>query len=134
MRAPSPRIRNSDTVDIFVEIDRDEIIVLFMLKDFRVGYSAGCNDPDDIAFDEPVFIACDFCILGLLQNGDFMSGFDEFVAQDDFLAEGQWVRHPQWGRGQIVSREGHGEKMKLSIRFGTQTKRIAVAYAQLEPA
>ena len=62
------------------------------------------------------------------------SGFDEFVAQDDFLAEGQWVRHPQWGRGQIVSREGHGEKMKLSIRFGTRTKRIAVAYAQLEPA
>ena len=61
-------------------------------------------------------------------------GFDEFVAQDDFLAEGQWVRHPQWGRGQIVSREGHGEKMKLSIRFGTHTKRIAVAYAQLEPA
>ena len=62
------------------------------------------------------------------------SGFDEFVDQDDFLAEGQWVRHPQWGRGQIVSREGHGEKMKLSIRFGTRTKRIAVAYAQLEPA
>ena len=61
-------------------------------------------------------------------------GFGEFVAQDDFLAEGQWVRHPQWGRGQIVSREGHGEKMKLSIRFGTRTKRIAVAYAQLEPA
>ena len=61
-------------------------------------------------------------------------GFDEFVDQDDFLAVGQWVRHPQWGRGQIVSREGHGEKMKLSIRFGTRTKRIAVAYAQLEPA
>ena len=62
------------------------------------------------------------------------SGFDEFIAQDDFLAVGQWVRHPQWGRGQIVSREGHGEKTKLSIRFKTQTKRIAVAYAQLEPA
>ena len=62
------------------------------------------------------------------------SGFDELVDQDDFLAEGQWVRHPQWGRGQIVSREGHGKKMKLSIRFGTRTKRIAVAYAQLEPA
>ncbi len=61
-------------------------------------------------------------------------GFDEFVDQDDFLAVGQWVRHPQWGRGQIVSREGQGEKMKLSIRFGTRTKRIAVAYAQLEPA
>jgi DNA helicase-2/ATP-dependent DNA helicase PcrA len=60
--------------------------------------------------------------------------FGEFVDSDDFLAVGQWVRHPKWGRGQIVEREGHGEKMKLSIRFQTQVKRVAVAYAQLEPA
>jgi hypothetical protein len=61
------------------------------------------------------------------------SDFGELVDQDDFLAVGQWVRHPQWGRGQIVDREGHGEKLKLSIRFAAQTKRVAVAYAQLEP-
>lgn len=60
--------------------------------------------------------------------------FGEFVDSDDFLAVGQWVRHTKWGRGQIVEREGHGEKMKLSIRFQTQVKRVAVAYAQLEPA
>ena len=60
--------------------------------------------------------------------------FGEFVDSDDFLAIGQWVRHPQWGRGQILEREGHGERMKLSIKFQTQVKRVAVAYAQLEPA
>jgi DNA helicase-2/ATP-dependent DNA helicase PcrA len=60
-------------------------------------------------------------------------GFGDLVEQDDFLAVGQWVRHPSWGRGRIVAREGHGEKMKLSIRFGSQVKKVAVAYAQLEP-
>ena len=60
-------------------------------------------------------------------------GIDEYV--DDFLAVGKWVLHPSWGRGVIVSREGSGADMKLSIRFkGNQLKRVAVAYAQLEPA
>ncbi len=60
-------------------------------------------------------------------------GIDEYV--DDFLAVGKWVLHPHWGRGVIVSREGSGADMKLSIRFkGNQLKRVAVAYAQLEPA
>jgi len=59
----------------------------------------------------------------------------ECVDQDDFLAVGQWVRHPTWGRGQILAREGNGEKTKLSIRFrGNQVKKVAAAYAQLEPA
>ena len=62
------------------------------------------------------------------------ANFGNFVDKDDFLAVGQWVRHPQWGRGQIVEREGHGEKMKLSIKFASRVKRVAVAYAQLEPA
>ena len=60
-------------------------------------------------------------------------GIDEYV--NDFLAVGKWVLHPSWGRGEIVSREGSGEDMKLSIRFkGNTLKRVAVAYAQLEPA
>ena len=62
------------------------------------------------------------------------SEFGDCVDSDDFLAVGQWVRHGKWGRGQILEREGHGEKMKLSIKFSTQVKRVAVAYAQLEPA
>ena len=60
-------------------------------------------------------------------------GIEEYV--DDFLAVGKWVLHPHWGRGVIVSREGSGADMKLSIRFkGNRLKRVAVAYAQLEPA
>ncbi len=58
----------------------------------------------------------------------------DWVDQDDFLAKGKWVLHPTWGRGQIVAREGSGTAMKLSIRFGAnQLKRVAVAFAQLEP-
>ena len=60
--------------------------------------------------------------------------FSDLVDQDDFLAVGQWVRHASWGKGQIVARDGHGEQMKLSIRFGPHVKKVAVAYAQLEPA
>ncbi len=60
-------------------------------------------------------------------------GLDDYV--DDFLAVGKWVLHPSWGRGKIISREGTGEDLKLSIRFtGNRLKRVAVAYAQLEPA
>ena len=61
-------------------------------------------------------------------------GFADMVDEDDFLAVGNWVLHPTWGRGQIVDREGSGAAMKLSIRFGqNRVKRVAVAYAQLEP-
>ena len=60
--------------------------------------------------------------------------FSDLVDQDDFLAVGQWVRHASWGKGQIVARDGQGENMKLSIRFGPHVKKVAVAYAQLEPA
>ena len=60
--------------------------------------------------------------------------FSDLVDQDDFLAVGQWVRHASWGKGQIVARDGQGENMKLSIRFGPHVKKVAVAFAQLEPA
>ena len=56
-------------------------------------------------------------------------------AGDDLLAVGRWVRHPAFGRGEIVDREGSGEDLKLSIRFGSsRPKKIMVAYAHLEPA
>jgi DNA helicase II / ATP-dependent DNA helicase PcrA len=63
-----------------------------------------------------------------------LDAFADFVDSDDFLAVGQWVRHASWGRGQIIARDGYGENMKLSIRFGPHVKKVAVAYAQLEPA
>ncbi len=68
------------------------------------------------------------------QSTQKSADFEDFVDEDDFLAVGQWVRHPQWGRGQIVKRDGHGDQMKLSIKFQSRVKRVAVAYAQLEPA
>ena len=60
--------------------------------------------------------------------------FDGEVGDGDLLAVGRWVQHPILGRGQIVNREGAGEDLKLSIRFGMgKPKKIMVAYAQLEP-
>jgi DNA helicase-2/ATP-dependent DNA helicase PcrA len=60
--------------------------------------------------------------------------FTQFIDQDDFLSVGQVVIHPTWGRGQIVAREGTGDGLRLSIRFDRgQVKKVAAAYAQLEP-
>ena len=60
--------------------------------------------------------------------------FSDLIDEEDFLQVGRWVLHPSWGRGQITARDGSGADMKLSIRFGRQVKRVAVAYASLEPA
>ena len=61
--------------------------------------------------------------------------YDYTEAGDDFLSVGNWVLHPTWGRGRIESSEGVGADLKLSIRFGNnRVKKVAVAYAQLEPA
>ena len=61
---------------------------------------------------------------------------DEGRAPDsnDPLAVGRWVKHPNFGRGMITEREGSGEDTKITVRFGSMSKRILVAYAQLEPA
>ena len=59
--------------------------------------------------------------------------YGDIIDNDDFLSVGQWVRHSSWGRGQIVAREGSGEKMKVAVQFGPHLKKIAVAFAHLEP-
>ena len=59
--------------------------------------------------------------------------FAESVEGEEFLAVGSWVLHPSWGRGKILACDGEGAQHRLSIRFGTQVKRVMVAYAQLEP-
>lgn len=58
----------------------------------------------------------------------------EAASGNDPLAVGRWVRHPNFGRGMITQREGTGEDTKITVQFGSMTKRILVAYAQLEPA
>ncbi len=52
----------------------------------------------------------------------------------DFMSPGCWVTHPRWGRGKILLREGHDERTKLTIQFGSQVKKVVAAYARLEPA
>ncbi|MBM3279794.1 MAG: UvrD-helicase domain-containing protein [Candidatus Handelsmanbacteria bacterium] len=59
--------------------------------------------------------------------------YSEGIDGEDFLAPGRWVLHSSWGRGKILAREGEGAQLRLSIRFGTQVKRVMVAYASLEP-
>ena len=71
-----------------------------MLQHLWIGYSAGCNDPDDIAFDEPILVSCEFRVLGLLQDGDFMSGFDEFVEIGVECV--MWDTCHRWGWGCLV--------------------------------
>ena len=60
---------------------------------------------------------------------DSPAGEDFAADGEDPLAVGRWVAHPMWGRGQILEREGRGEKTKLSIRFGGTTKRVMAAPA-----
>lgn len=50
------------------------------------------------------------------------------------LRKGTRVRHPDFGVGVIRRIEGHGEKLKLTIKFDKGTKKIQAAYAGLEPA
>ena len=69
-----------------------------------------------------------------MPDEDHVDGEDFEAGGEDSLAVGRWVAHPMWGRGQILEREGHGEKTKLSIRFGGTTKRVMAAYARLQPA
>jgi DNA helicase-2/ATP-dependent DNA helicase PcrA len=48
------------------------------------------------------------------------------------LEVGQWVIHPSFGRGQIVSKRGRGENLKLTILFEHSIrKNIVVKYAKL---
>ncbi|MFC1693945.1 ATP-dependent helicase [Candidatus Latescibacterota bacterium] len=47
---------------------------------------------------------------------------------------GSYVRHPTFGRGRVLDSSGSGEDMKLTIQFGSETKKIMVKYARLAPA
>jgi DNA helicase-2/ATP-dependent DNA helicase PcrA len=51
---------------------------------------------------------------------------------DDLLKVGLTVSHHKFGVGKIIAREGKGEDMILTIRFGGGTKKVIVRYAALE--
>ena len=45
------------------------------------------------------------------------------------------VRHPQFGLGTVLGLEGHGDDVKLTVRFVTVgVKRLLGRYARLEKA
>jgi DNA helicase-2/ATP-dependent DNA helicase PcrA len=52
----------------------------------------------------------------------------------DPLRPGTWVVHPMFGEGRILSREGEGANLKLTIRFNQHgTKKILPRYTTLQP-
>ena len=73
------KIRGGEPVGAFLQIKGDEVVVHLMLQHLRIGDGAGCDDADDIALDEAVLIACLLRVLCLLQNGDFVPGFHQFI-------------------------------------------------------
>lgn len=48
--------------------------------------------------------------------------------------KGMKVRHPDFGTGKIQKIEGHGDRIKLTIKFKKGTKKILAGYGGLEPA
>lgn len=46
---------------------------------------------------------------------------------------GAFVRHPKFGRGKITAITGSGESLTLTIRFGSEDKKIMPQYARLTP-
>ncbi len=50
------------------------------------------------------------------------------------LTSGMWMMHRTFGKGQVVSVEGHGEKVKATLKFEDGSKKkFIVKYAQLTP-
>ncbi|MBT4484544.1 MAG: UvrD-helicase domain-containing protein [Candidatus Latescibacteria bacterium] len=47
---------------------------------------------------------------------------------------GAFVRHPVFGRGRVAGYSGSGDKLTLTIHFGTQTKKIRAKFGKLVPA
>jgi DNA helicase-2/ATP-dependent DNA helicase PcrA len=60
-------------------------------------------------------------------------GFDEESSTGPALKKGMRVRHPSYGVGQILSTEGSGAELKVSVVFGDNTvKKFVAKYARLE--
>ena len=64
------------------------------------------------------------------QKETYDSDFDDISSA---LRVGTKVLHPHFGQGKILSTEGRGENMKLTVRFATgETKKLLVKYANME--
>ncbi len=49
---------------------------------------------------------------------------------DDYVV-GAWVEHKIFGKGQISAREGVGDTLKLTVKFGGSQKKLVAKYANL---
>ena len=53
-------------------------------------------------------------------------------AVDDEFGVGRSVLHPKFGTGVIQDREGDGNRARVQVKFGGETKWLVLAYAKLE--
>jgi DNA helicase-2/ATP-dependent DNA helicase PcrA len=51
---------------------------------------------------------------------------------DDEFTVGQFVQHPKFGIGVIRDREGEGNRARVQVKFGEDSKWLVLAYAKLE--
>jgi DNA helicase-2/ATP-dependent DNA helicase PcrA len=59
---------------------------------------------------------------------------DESQAEETIFRVGSKVYHETFGKGEVLGVEGHGDKMKISIRFeGNIKKKLIAQYANLTP-
>jgi DNA helicase-2/ATP-dependent DNA helicase PcrA len=53
--------------------------------------------------------------------------------EEKVIRTGSKVRHPDWGVGTVVTSEGYGRELRLTVKFrGNVTKRVLARYADLE--
>ncbi len=65
---------------------------------------------------------------------DYFRQEDESQVNDSPYNVGSMVYHETFGKGKIVKLEGHGDKMKISVRFeGNVSKKLIAQYANLTP-
>ncbi len=63
---------------------------------------------------------------------DYFRHEDESQVNDTPYTVGSLVYHETFGKGKIVKLEGHGEKMKISVKFeGNVSKKLIAQYANL---
>jgi DNA helicase-2/ATP-dependent DNA helicase PcrA len=63
---------------------------------------------------------------------DYSQEVPEYDVNGGFSV-GEFVRHPIFGRGRITDIKGSGDKLTLTILFGTKLKNIVVKFAKLTP-
>ncbi len=65
---------------------------------------------------------------------EYFNQEDESQEEDTAYTVGTRVYHETFGKGEVIGVEGHGDKMKISIRFeGEVYKKLIAQYANLTP-